>query len=96
MVVGKLKLGNKTCVYEENVYDKMRRKVGLPLVRNYVRYVMIYVYGIYDRCMYIDVYIYIHRKAIAHATRNTHPTYDEFSVDAQNDALDGPLNNMSN
>ena len=75
---------------------KCEERLVYLFVRNYVRYVMIYVYGIYDRCMYIDVYIYIHRKAIAHATRNTHPTYDEFSVDAQNDALDGPLNNMSN
>ena len=54
----------------------------------YMMYIIIYIY--------IHVYIYINRKAIAHATRNTHPTYDEFSVDAQNDALDGPLNNMSN
>ena len=34
--------------------------------------------------------------SLAHTTINTHPTYDELSVDAQNDALDGPLNNMSN
>ena len=53
----------------------------------YIIFLIIYI---------IHVYIYINRKAIAHATRNTHPTYDEFSVDAQNDALDGPLNNISN
>ena len=44
------------------MYDKMRRKVGLPLDRSYVRYVMIYVYGIYDRCMYVYIYtsLYLH------------------------------------
>lgn len=57
---------------------------------------MYMAYMMYIIFIYIHVYIYINRKAIAHATRNTHPTYDEFSVDAQNDALDGPLNNMSN
>ena len=40
------------------MYDKMRRKVGLPLDRSYVRYVMIYVYGIYD--LY-NMYIYIYK-----------------------------------
>ena len=43
LVVGKLKFREQNNVYEENVYDKMRRKVGLPLDRSYVRYVMIYV-----------------------------------------------------